>query len=347
MEIENKMPLSGEQGRVSLKNLKLKQQWWMWVIWLTVPVLFWWVLSQVSFAEVWQPLSKLSLFEIGLLLFVKGLLELLLSGRWWLLLSGLGHRVRLLTLLGYELAGFGVSYFTPGPQVGGEALQVYLVQRKHGVSLTNSVASLTLDRLLGALAQSMLLVGAFGAVLVADYSEQVASFQIRTNSAPALAVVLAITSLPLAYISLLWRGKRPLSYLLGLLPSRAIWHYIWQVEEQVGTFIQEKTALFCQALFLSLVVWPTLLAIDLGLALHLFGMPVSIVETLIILIAIRVVTLMPVPAGLGTLEACIMVAMQIVGGEPAIGLALSLFVRARDVLYGAFGLLWGAIVLRE
>jgi uncharacterized membrane protein YbhN (UPF0104 family) len=311
-------------------------QLWMWLA--AVPFLIWWAFRQVPLNAIWQSFRGLGLLEMCTLLLMKAALELLLSFRWRLLLKGLGHRIGLLTLAGYELAGFGVSYFTPGPQVGGEALQAYLVQRKHGVPLANSVAALTLDRLLGALAQTMLLVASVAAICI--LGEPAASWQL-------LLTALLMMALPLGYLRLLFCGKRPLTYLLAWYQNSPAIHHICLVEEQVGRFILKQTTIFWQAIFLSLVVWPTLLALDLGLALHFLGLPLTVWQILLVVVAIRVVTLMPMPAGLGTLEACLVLAMQLVGGEPALGIALSLLVRGRDVFCGAFGLLWGAMLLRS
>ena len=50
---------------------------------------------------------------------------------------------------------------------------------------------------------------------------------------------------------------------------------------------------------------------------------------------------MPLPGGLGTVEAAQMLALTQLGFDPAIGLSASLLIRGRDVLLGLAGLWWG------
>jgi uncharacterized membrane protein YbhN (UPF0104 family) len=47
---------------------------------------------------------------------------------------------------------------------------------------------------------------------------------------------------------------------------------------------------------------------------------------------------LPVPAGLGALEASQVFALQALGYDAALGLSLSLLIRLRDLLFGGLGL---------
>ena len=89
-----------------------------------------WVLIRVPFGDALTALARLTLAQIGGLILLNGLIFLTFSGRWWLILRAQGHTIPYLRLSAYRLAAFGVTYFTPGPQFGGEPLQVYLVQRR-------------------------------------------------------------------------------------------------------------------------------------------------------------------------------------------------------------------------
>ena len=128
-------------------------------LWLAVLLLLLWVLQTVSLRQVWQVLGGLSLWQILVLILANGLVLITMSGRWWLILRAQGHPVPYFTLAGYRLAAFGVSYFTPGPQFGGEPLQVYLVRGHHRVPGSLAVAGVTLDKLLELLVNFSFLVG--------------------------------------------------------------------------------------------------------------------------------------------------------------------------------------------
>jgi uncharacterized membrane protein YbhN (UPF0104 family) len=77
-------------------------------------------------------LQNLSLGSILLLLAVNVIVVVSFSGRWWLILRAQGQRLPYWSLAGYRLAGFGITYFTPGPQLGGEP-QVYLITHREHV----------------------------------------------------------------------------------------------------------------------------------------------------------------------------------------------------------------------
>jgi hypothetical protein len=93
-----------------------------------------------------------------------------------------------------------------------------------------------------------------------------------------------------------------------------------------------------------LLIWPLLLSLEFWLALYFLKEPADLSQILIILAASRVAMLMPFSAGLGALEVSQVLAMQLLQADPAIGVALSLFIRARDLLMGGLGLLWGAFL---
>ena len=128
------------------------------VAWLVALFLLWLVLRTVPLTAVLLSLQQLKLWQIGVLVLLNLLVLALLTGRWWLILWGLGHKLPFGLTLGHRLAAFGVSYFTPGPQFGGEAVQVVLVEKGHGVGRTTAVSSVALDKTLELLVNFSFLV---------------------------------------------------------------------------------------------------------------------------------------------------------------------------------------------
>ena len=111
------------------------------LLWLIVPLLLLWVLRSVPLEDSWAVLTRLGPTQILILILANVLVSLTLSGRWWLILRAQGHPISYLAVAGYRLAAFGVSYFTPGPQFGGEFLQVHLVQRRHQVTRSTAISA--------------------------------------------------------------------------------------------------------------------------------------------------------------------------------------------------------------
>lgn len=123
------------------------------LFWLALAVgLLWVTLAAVPLDEVWARLSRLTAGQVLLLAAVNVLVLLTFSLRWWLLLFAQGYVLPYLSLVGYRLATFAVSYFTPGPHFGGEPLQVYLVTARHKVPVAASLTAVVLDKILEMLA---------------------------------------------------------------------------------------------------------------------------------------------------------------------------------------------------
>ena len=110
-------------------------------------LLFVGVLRRVPLDQVSATLRGLALWQIVVLLALNALIVLSFSGRWWLILRALGQRAPYLRLSAHRLGAFGVSYFTPGTQFGGEPLfQVYLIGEGYAVPLSAAITSVTLDK---------------------------------------------------------------------------------------------------------------------------------------------------------------------------------------------------------
>jgi len=321
-------------------------------LWLAVLLLLLWILQTVSLREVWQVLSRLGPGQILALVLANGLILVTMSGRWWLVLGAQGNPVPYFTLVGYRLAAFGVSYFTPGPHFGGEPLQVYLVRRRHGVPGAAAVAAVTLDKLFEMLVNFSFLLG--GLIFVVQQ-------QVFSGPAGLLmaGVGLGMLAVPVLTLATLSRGGAPFSWAIRftdrifLEESRrlrfvrvrsyqAAAGLIKTSERQAAAFCRQHPGALWLAGLVSMVNWLLMVA-EYWLALHFLGATLTPAQTIIALTAARMAILFPLPGGLGALEASQVLAMQLLGLDPAIGLSLSLLIRARDVVVGGIGLWWGGL----
>ena len=293
------------------------------------------VARTVPLADVVQALAALRGWQLGVLVVLNGLVLLALNGRWWLILHGLGYELPFGTLLGHRLAAFGVSYFTPGPLFGGEPVQVLLVEQQHGVSRPVAIASVSLDKAVelllnfGFLALGVFLVvqtGLFGSAL-------------RWGTAVWLLLLLFP---PAIYLWLLWRGYQPVARLLDWLNMRQLQRVataVAQSEVHMNNLCQQNPRALLGALALSALGWALMIAEFYWMATFL-GLSLNFLQLMALLTAARVAILLPLPGGLGTLEASQVWALGLLGLNPALGLGLSLLIRLRDVGLGMLGLWW-------
>lgn len=322
----------------------MKKHPWLQLLWLLVPVLVIWSVRDAPLADILRALSSLSVAKILLLAALNAIILLLVSGRWWLILRAQGHTIRYLSVAAYRLVAFGISYFTPGPQFGGEPAQVYYMRNRHGISTSSALASVSLDKILELLANfGFLLVGIFAA-LGSGLLAELAPIQ-------AVAWMAGPFILLLTYTLAIWKGKSPLASLLTRLPQRRgailrLTRATALAEEQISQFCQRKPLVVLGASVLSILIWGVM-TLEYWLALRFLGIQVDLLQAVAALTAARIAFLFPLPGGLGALEASQILAMEALGLNPALGLSISLLIRGRDITLGGLGILLGGIMTRR
>lgn len=308
--------------------------------WVVAIALVVWILARVPLFDIWDVIRHLTLIQISAVLAVNVLVIMAFSGRWWVLLSAMGHDIPYLSLTLNRLAGFGVSYFTPGPQVGGEPVQALLLRRSHDLPLDTAAASIGLDRLIEISVNLAFLF--FGVSVLLE--RNLFSAALRPG---ALVLLAGFITLPVVYLGLLIVGQTPLAWLVSQ-PARRMksvafledaHRAVWQVEDRARAIFREHPGSVLSALAISLISWVGLI-FEYWLLVRFIGINLTPLQLIVLLTATRIAFLAPLPSGLGILEASQVVAFQAVGLDPAAGLSASLIMRGRDILFGLVGLWW-------
>lgn len=322
-----------------------KNRFSLWhALWLIIPLLLWWSLRQVPFYQIGQVIKDLTLWEIFILLGLNLGILFLLSGRWWLILRSMGYRVPYMLLSMYRIAGFGVSYFTPGPQFGGEPLQLALLKKRQAIPNSGGVSSIYLDKLLEVLVNFTFLVVGMLTILLTGMAKPY-------MQAWMWLVIFAIAAFPFIYLAALMCKKKPLTWLLSrMLMSNLksvikVRKIVQEAEEHIALFFREKPIIFFNSLLISFAIWIGMV-IEYGLMAHFLGIPLTFIQIITSLTAARLAFLTPLPGGLGALEASQVLAMQGIGFSAVEGISMSLVIRGRDILIGLIGLWLGGWYLR-
>ena len=321
----------------------LKNHWKL-VFWLLSLLLVAYVITIVPFKAVFKTLAGLSPGEIGLLIIVNLGIILLFGFRWWWILRSRGHQLPFLAVVRYRLAAFGVSYFTPGPQFGGEPLQVYYLKKNHQLSTSEALTTLTLDKLLELLANFTFL--AFGILVVVS-----GGYLNPQDNLPILLSVFILVLLPWGYLLLLYLDKKPFSALMsrfrsGKARGGVIRQVVEDAERGMSYYCRKCTLSVFGLMIVSGVVWGALV-FEYWLALRFLGAPLNLWGVIVFITAARLAFLAPLPGGLGALEISQVLAAQALGFGTEIGASIGLIIRLRDVSFGLFGLLWGGLLTRR
>lgn len=316
--------------------------------WLFALLLFISVVSSVPLSDTLDALRRLTWQQVILLIALNGLILGLLNARWWTILRGYGYKLPFFALLGYRLATFGVSYFTPGPHFGGEPLQVYLVEKEQRAPRATAIAAMSLDKTLELLVNFLFLLT--GVILIVQ--QRLLSSTMAVGILVLLSFLLLLPGLYLVAIS---NGRTPLSHVTERLGQAKIWQrkpalqermqravaVVQASEDEIRRFLQQAPLSLIAAFAISLVAW-LLMIVEFWLMALFLGAPLAPLQLVTALVGARIAILLFLPAGLGVLEASQALAFGTVGLNPALGISLSLLIRARDVLLGSAGLWWGS-----
>jgi len=309
-----------------------------------------WALGGVAWDDIVEVLARLGWQQVVLWLAVNALITLALSARWWFIarLQGLDAPYGALAL--YRLAGFAVSYFTPGTQFGGEPLQVYLLHRRQPASpLAVTTASVTLDKLLEVLANFAFLVAGVAAI-------GLGGLPFRLPLAVVLPVIGGLLALLLVYTGLLWTGRGGLGRLVRFFPAdegrvhltklRQFFHLLAESEQQISLFCQRRPVMVLVASSISVLLWAAFI-FEYRLILDFLGADLSWFQAISLLALARLSFLFPLPGGLGVMEAGQIFALQSLGFPVALAASLTVLIRFRDVSLGIAGLLLGGWLVRR
>lgn len=305
--------------------------------WLFGVALLFFIVRTVSIDEVVATLRQIRPQQLAVLIIANILVLLTITGRWWVLLLGLGHRVPFLPLFAYRLAAFGLSYFTPGPHVGGEMLQVFMVEKEQGVPRSDALAAVVLDKAIEFSVNLTFLLLGIAAVL---------QWRIvpRESGQQAIGLAAALLIVPVFYLIVTALGRYPATRVIRPLARRwprfsSAANTVEESETQVGRYFRKAPRAFALALAVTLIGWAGLI-LEYWLMIYFLGVELTLVQLVVALTAARLSILLFLPAGLGALEASQATAFGLLGLDPAVGLTASLLIRLRDTSLGLFGLWW-------
>ena len=314
--------------------------------WLkAVPVLLWaaalilvaWVLGQLPLAAIVQSVARLSPVQWLAWIGINLSIILLATRRWQVFIDMLDVPVRFGELLMMRQAGQAVSFMTPGPQFGGEPLQVFwLWQRK--LPIHSALLAVGLDRFYELWINfSLLLLGVF--LLLASPAADIVDWR-------KIAVVLLLVLLMLSLLGglLLKQPERVLDWLKRVTGHWQHHPRLQQIQahrQRLGrdlrrVMAEQKPALL-RAFILSLCGWAGLIG-ELWLLLGFFDLTLDFSAFLCILVSMRLAFLLPLPGGIGTLEAALFLAFQYLGLPTAAAIGVIALMRLRDAVVLMAGL---------
>jgi uncharacterized protein (TIRG00374 family) len=304
---------------------------------VVLALLLWWALRKAPLAEIWAAIRQLRLWQILVILTLNGIFYIVATLRWLTIIRADNKQIPFLPLLGVRVSVFGVSYFTLGPQVGGEPLQVLALQRKYGLTYTHATATVLMDKILEFLVDFFMLAIGLIAILRAGVLTE-NSIQFSGD-----LVLLAFLILwPPTHLILLYNHRYPLSGLVRRIPfikkkSKPV-RFLRAAEKLAGRFCQRHPRRLLTAAGFSILAGAGML-LDYALMTSFLNIPLPFWKMAAGWMMGWISLIMPLPGGLGALEASQVFTLGKFGFSAATALSLTLVMRGRDMLIGGLGLL--------
>lgn len=292
--------------------------------------------------RLWAALKHVRVSGLFWLVAVNGIILFTMTGRWWRILSAFGHRILLGRLVCYRISAGAVSYVTPGTQFGGEPLQAFLLINRENVPADTAAAAVFLERAME-LALNLVLVGG-GVVWMAGQPSLTGKAAavgdaFRRDSAVQVLLVIGCVA---AVVFLIWKilqnrrcspaeGRRrmPLVHRLRRL--------MLNTSGRIGEIFRHHPGALVSALGLSLVNWGFLL-LEFHILYGCVGEWLPARQVFVVLVAARLGLWVPVPGGMGALEAGQLMAARLMGLAPEAAMGVCLLIRLRDFIVCSAGL---------
>ncbi len=300
-----------------------------------------WILRQLPLGDALASISGLSLLDYLLWAVLNICIILLLVGRWFILTRAMSLPLSLLQLLRVRQGGQLISFVTPGPQFGGEPLQVYWLWNHYAVPGPSAFLAVGLDRFYEFGVNFAILLLAVTVLLVAN----------SVSAVNWLLVALVLLGLVLVMGLFMWillrRPAAPARW-IGKITQR--WRHDarlqrlqshWElINAELKMLVATHKTAMTTALVLSLLAWLGMI-VEFWLLLRFLDVPIDGLSFVFLFTLLRLAFLLPFPGGVGGVEAAMLWAFQLLALPLSAAAALIVLMRLRDVLI----LLAGALML--
>jgi uncharacterized protein (TIRG00374 family) len=325
-----------------MKNLKWINRTGLFIV---LAGLLYFAFRNAPLTEIWMTIRRLHLWQILILALINIFIYFLVTARWWIIVHSENKAIRYFPLIGVRISVFAISYFTLGPQVGGEPLQVFYLQRNYGLTYTRAVASVIMDKLLEFLANFFMV--AFG--LTAIF--QVGFPSTGVSLPPFILIVLAtVVVWPPAHLIFLYNRHYPLSALLRSLSiirqDEKLPRFLRASEHLAGQFCQRHPRALFAAIFVSILASAATVS-EYALITSFLSIGLPFWQTAAAWTAGWLSFLVPLPGGLGALEASQVFALGFFGISAVSAVSVTLMMRCRDLFFGGLGLVLAGNTARK
>ena len=306
------------------------------ITWMIALFLIFWLIRDLPFSTILRTIKGLTFAQWFYWISINLLIILIFVWRWLVLTKGFRLKVNLFNLFLLRQAGQSISFITPGPQFGGEPLQIFLLWKRYSIPSGDSFLAVVADRVFELWTNfAVLLIG----ILILIFTQA----ELANWISISLPISFLIFILSLSIWFLINRSEKIENSINKLIGKWLSSDRLTEINFQSNNFtaslkklLANKKALL-YALLLSLSGW-LLTFFELYIVLSFFSISIDISQFVLLSVAMRLAFLLPLPGGIGTLEAAVFWSFTALALPVSSAAALLALIRFRDlvVLGGGF-----------
>jgi glycosyltransferase 2 family protein len=294
------------------------------------------IYKTIKISEVIATLSNATWLLLLYYLLIQFTMVNLLTWRWKVVLQSQGvSHISFRKLNNYRLVGQAVSFLTPAGKLGGDPVRAGITASREGVPFEKSLASVVIDRTID--------VSSALAFFILGVMIMLLSFVIPPILATTLVIICSLALVLIVVFNYrMIKGKEFFYHIfkfLGLTKIKKFKNFerkLKDVESLIIKFYHEDTKYFYYAVGISFLSW-VLMFFEYKVAGLMVGHNLTPLQAFLVFSFIGAAYILPVPMGLGSLEASQITAFSIMRISTAAGLALSFLVRLKDLTLAIIG----------
>lgn len=288
------------------------------------------VYSNVDLFLLLKYLLMVISYKIFPYFFVTLLTHILLAYKWDIILRSMEYKIQFYKLFFYRLAGYAVSYLTPSAHVGGEGVRAMLLKR-HKIGFSKGLSSVVIEKSIEIVFSIFFVIIGF-VILIFNYT-------LPSNS---IIIIYSLSFLLLFFLIFYYRMSKGLYFFGSLFKLMNIkYKHILKIQEferNVSNFFQHHKKVFYKLLIISILQW-ILMFFEYGLLLNLLHIHINFINIFLVLFAVNLAYIVPLPAALGVLEAFQVSVFRIINLNAAYAIVVSIVIRLKDLFWTIIGLL--------
>lgn len=299
------------------------------------------IIQQTDLERVWEVLRQVGWLGLTAIIGLHFLAFLAETTLWYFTLpSAKADPKWVYRLWKAMMVGEAFNIVTPLASLGGEPVKAALLKQHCGIAYREGTAAIVLSQTLinGALVV-FLLIG-----LILLLTTNALPFKYRLAAASGMIVFslgvlgfFAVQRSKLLSRFGYWLGNRRLNE-----QTRSVLQLVHEIEDRIIAFYSNAPRRLVLAVGASFFHW-VFMAIAVYVSLWFLGRPVTLSEAWILIAVVVLVrsALFILPAGFGSQEATFVLLSGAMIGAPAVGFAVALLMRSRDIMWVTWGLMIG------